>query len=124
MEYLEGKFKIFLAEDDLSLASAMEDMLRFLDYAVVGPFHTLESARKGVEQEQFDAAVLDINLGGEKAFELAAMIEARNIPLMFMSGLKDSLPMSLSRHYKCVDKGTLMLDLESEVHDLARRARS
>lgn len=112
------KLKILVAEDDLALASALEEMLRYMDYVVVGPYHTLESALIGAELEDFDAALLDINLGGEKVFELAAMLEVEQTPFLFMSGLADSLPEYLAKHYRCVDKGTLVDELEDEIRTL------
>jgi len=112
------KYRIFIAEDDLSLASALEDMLRFMNFIVVGPYHTLDSAFTGSDIEEFDAALLDVNLGGEKVFLLAAKLEREGVPFLFMSGLKDSLPPNLAKLYRCIDKGTLVQDLEAEVYNL------
>lgn len=113
-----GELRILVAEDDLGLASAMDEMLKYMGYAVVGPYHTLESALSGAELEEFDAAILDVNLGGEKVFELAAMLEREKTPFLFMSGLSDSLPENLAKFYQCVDKGTLVEDLEARVSRL------
>jgi CheY-like chemotaxis protein len=36
--------------------------------------------------EELDAAILDVNLGGESVYPVADMLHARGIPFVFMTG--------------------------------------
>ena len=38
------------------------------------------------EGEPVDAAILDLNLGGEKAYPIAEALEARGVPFLFTTG--------------------------------------
>ena len=52
----------------------MEGLLRDLDLEVVGPFGTVNDALEAVRHEAIDAALLDVNLGGEMAYPIAQLL--------------------------------------------------
>jgi CheY-like chemotaxis protein len=64
----------------------MEGLLRDLDLDVVGPFGTVGEALEAVRHEAIDAALLDVNLGGEMAYPIARLLQAKNVPFVFMTG--------------------------------------
>ena len=64
----------------------MEGLLRDLDLEVVGPFGTVSDALEAVRHEAIDAALLDVNLGGEMAYPIARLLEAKKVPFVFMTG--------------------------------------
>jgi DNA-binding response OmpR family regulator len=52
-----------------------------------------------LERGHFDAAVLDVNLGGEPVFPLADRLCARGVPILFATGYGASgLPASYAHH--------------------------
>jgi DNA-binding response OmpR family regulator len=64
----------------------MEQTLRELELDVLGPFGTVHETLKAIDQELVDAAILDINLGGEMAYPIARLLQARKVPFVFMTG--------------------------------------
>lgn len=80
--------KVMLVEDEAILALMMEDMLCDLGCEVVGSFGDLASAFGWLQSaaEPPEAALLDVNLGGQTVFPLAAALADHHIPFAFASG--------------------------------------
>jgi hypothetical protein len=53
---------------------------------VVGPATTIEAGLSLAGSESFDAAVLDINVRGERIDPIADLLVARGIPMLFATG--------------------------------------
>ena len=89
---LSGR-RILVVEDEVIVAWALEDMLSQLGCEVVGPAARVNQALAMIEAEAVDAAVLDINLNGEKSYPVADALAARGVPFVFSTGYnKNSLP--------------------------------
>jgi len=56
------------------------DLLEDLGCAVVGPAPNLAAARELIEEQDFDAALVDIHIRGERVFGLCEMLEAKGVP--------------------------------------------
>ena len=78
--------RVLLVEDESLIAMMMDQTLRELEFDVVGPFGTVREALAAIEHEAVDAGILDINLGGEMAYPVAHVLEARRVPFVFMTG--------------------------------------
>jgi two-component sensor histidine kinase/DNA-binding response OmpR family regulator len=78
--------RILLVEDETLIAMMMEGLLRELDLEVIGPFGTVDEALEAITRDTVDAALLDINLGGEMAYPIAQLLQAKNVPFVFMTG--------------------------------------
>jgi two-component sensor histidine kinase/DNA-binding response OmpR family regulator len=78
--------RVLLVEDETLIAMMMEGLLRDLDLEVVGPFGTVGDALEAVRHEAIDAALLDVNLGGEMAYPIAQLLQAKKVPFVFMTG--------------------------------------
>lgn len=80
---------ILIVEDEIMLAMLLEEVV-----AQAG--HTsrkaarLDKALALLEAERFDAAVLDVNLNGERTFPLAAKLRERGVRFLFASGYGDA----------------------------------
>jgi CheY-like chemotaxis protein len=71
----------------LFVAMLVEDLLGDLGCLVVGPAASARAAVRAVEDEVFDFALLDVNLGdGETSFETAEMLRSRGVPFAFVTG--------------------------------------
>src|SRR5204863_4366040 len=63
-----------------------------LEFEVVGPFGSISDASAALlingipALDGITAAVLDVNVGGESVFPLAARIAERGVPLVFVTG--------------------------------------
>jgi len=76
---LSGK-RILVVEDEVMVAWLLEDMLGTLGCAVVGPAARINQALAMIGAEVIDAAVLDVNLNGEKSYPVADALAARGVP--------------------------------------------
>ncbi len=82
---LEGQ-RILVAEDEVLVGMMVHDMLVDLGFQVVGPVADLDGALAAVQSGELDAAVLDVNLGGELIYPVAQMLMTQGIPFVFVTG--------------------------------------
>jgi CheY-like chemotaxis protein len=85
---LEGA-RILVIEDSPVVAPYAVDVLGDLGCEVVGPAPNMAAARKLVEQGEFDAALMDVHIRGERVFPLCDMLEAQGVPYILTSGYGD-----------------------------------
>jgi DNA-binding response OmpR family regulator len=78
--------RVLVVEDSLLVADAIADMLQSFGCEVVGPAAHVKPALTMVRAEHLDGAVLDVNLGGEHCFPIAAELQERGIPFIFLTG--------------------------------------
>ena len=64
----------------------LEDMLGDLGCSVVGPAYNLADGLALAEAGDFDAALLDVNLGGQRSDQIADRLRQRGIPFGFITG--------------------------------------
>jgi CheY-like chemotaxis protein len=82
---LSGK-RILVVEDELLVAMMIEDILLEQNCSVIGPFSNLTDALAAAQTASFDAAVLDVNLHGQKSYPVGEILAARKIPFFLLSG--------------------------------------
>jgi CheY-like chemotaxis protein len=64
----------------------LQTMLEDIGWIVVGPATRRDEALAMAHSEDFDAALLDVNLDGEMSWDVALLLKARNIPFVFSTG--------------------------------------
>ncbi len=96
--------RVLVVEDEFLVALTLEEDLRAEGYRVVGPFHDLASARGSAEAEEFELAVLDINLNGSTVFPLAEDLMARGIPFVLLTGYTPANVPDAFHGLECVAK--------------------
>jgi CheY-like chemotaxis protein len=77
--------RILLVDDEPLISVITEEWLLDLGHTVVGPALDLTSALKLAEGD-VDAAVIDVTLGRETGYPLAAALDARGVPFVFATG--------------------------------------
>lgn len=82
---LEGA-GVLLVEDRALIALDTESVLRRLGAASIAAVPSAAAARAALAMGAPDVAILDFNLGDGTSEELAAMLVARGIPFVFLSG--------------------------------------
>lgn len=75
-----------MVEDEPIVGMLLEDMLLDLGVAVIGPAATLAEALALTGEGGLDAALLDVNLGGERSYPVAEALAARGVPFLFLTG--------------------------------------
>ncbi len=78
--------KVLMVEDNLLIAMDGEDALRRLGAQDIQVCSNVQSALHAIEQETFEFALLDINLGTETSLPVAEKLKALGIPFIFASG--------------------------------------
>jgi DNA-binding response OmpR family regulator len=79
---LEG-LRVLVVEDDYLISLLFDDMLTSAGCVVVGPLPRLTDALEAAAKERCDAAVLDVNLGGERVYPVAKILAERHVPFIF-----------------------------------------
>jgi CheY-like chemotaxis protein len=78
--------KVLVLEDSALIAMHLEEMLAEAGCIVVATLDTVGGALDFIRRYPVDAAVLDVNLRGEKVFSVAAELKSRHIPFVFSTG--------------------------------------
>jgi PAS domain S-box-containing protein len=100
---LVGK-KILIIEDEPLIAMTLVDDLLEVGGEVVGPAHSIWEARTMIETLEFDAALLDGNLSGDRVDEIAARLTQKGAPFVFVTGYgRETLPAGY-QHVPVVEK--------------------
>ena len=85
---LKGR-RILVVEDSPVVGPFTADLLEELGCEVVGPAPNMAAAREMVEAGEFDAALMDIHIRGERVFPLCEMLASQGVPFVFTSGYAD-----------------------------------
>jgi PAS domain S-box-containing protein len=78
--------RILVVEDEPLIALDIQERLDAAGCAVVGPAASVEAARLLLAEGPVDAALLDVNLSGDRADGLAAELGRRGVPFVFATG--------------------------------------
>jgi DNA-binding NarL/FixJ family response regulator len=81
-----GGLRVLVVEDEPVVAMCLEDMLEELDCETIGPAMRLAEGLALAESEAIEAAILDINLAGERSTPIAEALRRRGVPFAFASG--------------------------------------
>ena len=77
--------KILIVDDEPLIAMLLEAWIVDMGHEPVGPAYSLAEA-KGLAQSEFDAAVVDLTLGGESGRPIAETLAARGVPFVYATG--------------------------------------
>jgi CheY-like chemotaxis protein len=88
MGMLDGR-KILVVEDEMLVMMHLEMALEDLGCSSVFPVANVMKALALLAEHNFDLAILDVNLGGEKSYPIADILIARGIPFAFSTGYPD-----------------------------------
>jgi CheY-like chemotaxis protein len=91
--------QVFVVEDEALVLMMLEDMLAEFGCIVAGVAATVTQAMTQVRANTgIDAAILDVNLGGEKIFPVADALVKRHVPVVFSTGFGSA---GLIQRYPC-----------------------
>ena len=78
--------RVLVCDDSLLIAEVVAEFLRECGLEPMGPVGRLESAMEMARQRALDCAILDINLNGRPCFPVCAILSARHISFLFLTG--------------------------------------
>lgn len=82
-----AKCRVLIVEDEVLIALHLESIVGDLMDAEVLISHSVERAKKLIEQSAVDLALLDVNVTDGKTFELATLLKLRQVPFVFLTAL-------------------------------------
>ncbi len=89
--------RVLVVEDETMVAMMLEDMLEEFGCVIAGVAGTVDQALERIEAiASIDAAILDVNLGGEKIYPVADVLTELEVPFVFSTGYG---PGDLSQRY-------------------------
>jgi CheY-like chemotaxis protein len=96
---------VLVIEDEMMVAMLLEDMLTDLGCTVLGPAARVHQALTLIATTGApDAAVLDVNLNGQKSYPVADALLARGVPFLFATGYHRDLVMNGYRSFPQLQK--------------------
>lgn len=78
--------RMLVVEDEMLVLMLTEDMLTDLGCTSIATAATVEKALALIEAEDFDLAMLDMNLNGDTTTAVADALAARGVPFVFATG--------------------------------------
>jgi len=82
---LQGK-RVLVVEDDYLIGQFVAGVLQSAGAEVIGPAGAVGLALKLLEDNAVDAAMLDVNLHGDRSYAVAEALVARGIGFVFVTG--------------------------------------
>src|SRR4051812_9613966 len=108
---------ILVVEDNFLVGEMIRLAVEDADFQVVGPVPTLDQGTKLAEASDLKGALLDINLGGRYVFPLARLLQAKGVPIIFVSGYDRTIVPIDMRDVKLVSKPILGRELTQITRD-------
>jgi PAS domain S-box-containing protein len=78
--------RVLLVEDEALVAMMIQEWLTEAGYSVIGPISRAADALQAATEVDYDAAILDINLGDGMAYSVADVVATRGVPFVFVTG--------------------------------------
>src|SRR5882762_8779118 len=78
--------RIMIVEDEALVAMILEDQLEELGLSIVATCANVADAMGAIDKNTPDAAILDVNLGGQLVYPVADRLIDRGIPFVFVTG--------------------------------------
>ena len=78
--------RVLVVEDEYLVAILIEEILESAGCVVMGPIPRLPEALDAAHHDNCDAAVLDVNLAGQRIDPVADALSERDVPFMFVTG--------------------------------------
>jgi CheY-like chemotaxis protein len=86
VDKLLSRRRVLVVEDELLLVMMIEDMLADLGCEAVVTAETVDEALTLIDEQVFDAAMLDMNLNGQASHLVAEALVARGVPFIYSTG--------------------------------------
>jgi PAS domain S-box-containing protein len=80
------KPRVLVVEDEALVGIMIQECMTELGFQIVGPVCTASDALEVAKAGDFDAAILDINLGDGMVYQVAEILARRHVPFVFVTG--------------------------------------
>jgi PAS domain S-box-containing protein len=80
------KPRVLVVEDEALVGIMIQECMTELGFEIVGPVCSASDALQAAKDGDFDAAILDINLGDGMVYQVAEILSRRHVPFVFVTG--------------------------------------
>lgn len=88
-DLLLTNIKILVVEDEMLVMMAIEDTLADLGCSSIAVAGSIDQALELISANDFDLAMLDVNLGGQRSYPVARALDLRGVPFAFSTGYSE-----------------------------------
>ena len=111
--------RVLVVEDEAMIAMLAEDMLEMAGCTLAAIASTLAEGLVAAQRDDFDVAMLDVNLDGENSGPIADALAARGKPFIFTTGYgSDGVPNQHDGRPVCA-KPYVLSDLQTALNHAA-----
>lgn len=82
--------RILVVEDNILIAMDVEDQIAEQGCTPIGPFSHVSDGLEAVRQTDLHGAVLDVNLGDERVWPIAELLDQLGVPFVLATGYSDA----------------------------------
>lgn len=102
------QISVLLVEDEALIRMMIVDMVEELGHIVVAEAANIQEASALAQTANFEIAVLDVNVGGDRIDPVAEIIASRGLPFIFASGYGAVGAPEKFRHHLILQKPFLL----------------
>ncbi len=121
MDKLLSGLRILVVEDEMLILMMIESMLADLGCESITAAAIVAQALALIEEQDFDAAMLDVNLKGDNSRPVADALAARGVPFFFSTGNGGQYTMAGYEDRPVLRKPFMFKDLKALFSDLLAR---
>jgi CheY-like chemotaxis protein len=114
--------RVLVVEDEVAIALMIEDAVESLGHTVARTATNIKDAMAAAISGDFDVALLDLNLNGQKAHALPVTLAARGKPFGFITGYGDVGVLSpfadaplIAKPFRVKDIGDMLAVLQQQI---------
>jgi CheY-like chemotaxis protein len=115
--------RILVIEDESMVSMLIEDTLADMGCVVVALASRFDDGLAKAQTLAFDAAILDVNLAGERSFAIADALRMRKLPFVFATGYGIASIPQPQRDVPILQKPFASHDLEQALRSALASAR-
>ncbi|MBW9117310.1 response regulator [Rhizobium cauense] len=102
---------MLIVEDEFFIADETRKALEAAGAYVIGPAPSVDIGMSMIDDEQIDAAILDIRLEGETVFPIADRLHNESVPFVFATAYIDAnIPEKFGGYHLC-EKPTALAEI-------------
>lgn len=113
--------RVLIVEDEIPAAMLVEDAVESGGHTIAELATNISSAIAAASTGQFDIALLDVNLNGQKAHALPVILQRRGKPFAFVTGYGEAGVLSEFADAPVVHKPFAADEILSTIEVLGRR---
>ena len=119
-----SRASVILVEDEALIRMMLVDMIEELGHRVIAVAGDVTDGYALAQQEEYDLAILDINLQGLHVQPVAEAVVARGLPLLFVTGYGPAGVPPTLRECRVLTKPCLTRELKTAINGILSQTQA